>query len=361
MHYGSERTYGARIDDGWKYRGVDAVVIENELLRAILLPGKGADVYSLVHKPTDTEFLWRSPWGVRNPATYVPGNADPGQVWIDYYEGGWQTILPNGGNPASYKGASFGQHGDVNLMPWDCTITEDSEQKVSARFFVRLARMPLTVTKEVSLEAGSGSLVMRDVVRNVSKEDIPIVFGQHLAFGAPFLSGDCVLDIPGGMVNTHPAPYSKNHRWKPGSATEWPKSILVDGGEESMREVPPEGAGYDDQGYITEMPEGWYALTNTQIGVGLAVTWPVDVFKCLWYWQMFSGGEGYPWWGRTYNCGLEPFTSYPNTGLAEAIENGTAHILKGESSLETLVTATAYSSSQGVKQVSDGGRVTTLD
>lgn len=33
---------------------------------------------------------------------------------------------------------------------------------------------------------------------------------------------------------------------------------------------------------------------------------------------------GYPWYGRHWNIGLEPFSSYPTNGLAEAVANGTA-------------------------------------
>ena len=44
----------------------------------------------------------------------------------------------------------------------------------------------------------------------------------------------------------------------------------------------------------------------------------------LWYWQEFGATEGYQWYGRPYTTGLEPFSSYPTNGLAEAVENGTA-------------------------------------
>lgn len=37
--------------------------------------------------------------------------------------------------------------------------------------------------------------------------------------------------------------------------------------------------------------------------------------EALWldvYWQVFNGPFRYPWWGETYNIGLEPFTSATN-------------------------------------------------
>ena len=44
-------------------------------------------------------------------------------------------------------------------------------------------------------------------------------------------------------------------------------------------------------------------------------------------WQEYGASGFYPWYGRHYNIGLEPFSSFPTNGLKEAVENGTALIL----------------------------------
>ena len=80
--------------------------------------------------------------------------------------------------------------------------------------------------------------------------------------------------------------------------------------------------------YIEDMPDGWYAVTNQRTGVGFGFHYPTEVFKFLWYWHSFGGGFGYPWWGRTYNVGLEAFTSFGNGGLAGAVDNGTAMLVQ---------------------------------
>lgn len=352
---------GARVDDGWVYRGLRTVVLENELLRAVILADKGADVSSLVHKPTDTEFLWQSPWGVRDPRTYVPTTGDATGLWIDVYEGGWQTVVPAGGRPATYKGADLGQHGEANTVPWDAEIVQRGPERAEVRFTVRLARTPFVVTKALSLEAGSPTLVVRETVANVGAEEFPIVYGQHIAIGAPFLSEHCVIDLPGGTVLTHPTQYSPNNRLQPATSSPWPKAVLLDGSEVSLREVPAPSARLDDQAYITDLADGWYAVTNTQAGVGLAVRFPHELYRYLWYWQMFGGGDGYPWWGQTYNIGLEPFTGWPNQGLQAAIENGSALPVAPGQTIESEVRVTAFASHEGVLGVSADGTVTTME
>ncbi|HJP28733.1 MAG TPA: DUF4432 domain-containing protein, partial [Dehalococcoidia bacterium] len=96
MHYQEERTTGCRVSDAWTYRGLKTVVLENEIVCVTVLADKGADIYSFVHKPTDTDFMWRTPWGVRDPKTTVPPTGDPSSIWLDFYEGGWQTVVPHG-------------------------------------------------------------------------------------------------------------------------------------------------------------------------------------------------------------------------------------------------------------------------
>lgn len=45
----------------WTYRGLDAVLIENELLRVVVLPQLGGKIWSIVDKRRDCELLWHHP------------------------------------------------------------------------------------------------------------------------------------------------------------------------------------------------------------------------------------------------------------------------------------------------------------
>jgi hypothetical protein len=58
--------------------------------------------------------------------------------------------------------------------------------------------------------------------------------------------------------------------------------------------------------------------------VGFGLAWDAQVFRYAWIWQALGGGIGYPWYGRTYAMGLEPWTSYPCAGLQAAVERGTS-------------------------------------
>ncbi|WP_406206469.1 DUF5107 domain-containing protein [Streptomyces decoyicus] len=67
----------ARMRDGYgrtrRTTDLDALVIENDRLRATVLPGLGGRVHSLHHKPTDRELLYRNP--VWQPAAFALNGA----------------------------------------------------------------------------------------------------------------------------------------------------------------------------------------------------------------------------------------------------------------------------------------------
>lgn len=357
MHYQDERTSGCRVSDSWSYRGLKTVVLENELVRIIVLADKGADIYSFVYKPTDTEFMWRTPWGVRNPALSVPPTGDPGSVWLDFYEGGWQTAVPHGGYPDTVAGAEMGLHGDVNTIPWDVNVLEDSSDKVSVRFSAKSVRTPFSIEKTLTLVSGSSMLRLDETLTNEGGEPQDAVWLEHIAIGPPFLSGDTRLFVPECKVLSHPESIDPNSKLKPAHEGSWPMVPLAAGGETDFSLIPPPEDQSLDMAYMTEMPEGWYALHNPDSGVGWAVSYPVETFKYLWFWRNFAGGFGYPWYGRCYNLGLEPCTSFHNGGLKQAQENGTALPVPAGESVSVTIHAGAFSGSGEVTRVSGQGEV----
>jgi hypothetical protein len=69
------------------------------------------------------------------------------------------------------------------------------------------------------------------------------------------------------------------------------------------------------------------------------------------------GGFGPPWWGRTYNLALEPWTSWPGTGLADALERGQARRLGPGESLSVEFKALAYAGVEGIAAIAPDGTI----
>ncbi|GAA4050772.1 DUF4432 family protein [Nonomuraea soli] len=303
------RNWAARIREVF-LEGMRAFVLENERLRVTVLSDKGGDVIEFLHKPTDTDLVWLSPQGVHNPR----GSDD----FIEHYEGGWQEVFPNGGAPSVYRGARLAQHGEVAMLPWRASVVADSPEEVALRLTVRTRRLPFEVEKVFRLRSGESRLGMNSTVRNLSGQALEAMWGQHIVFGAPFLRPGCTIVLPEGVeVIPHTAPLNASGRRVESGGT-WP----VVGGVDLS--VVPEAGTASDIVYLTGFDEGRYEVRGT---VAMRVEWDARVLPYLWMWQEFGASLGHPWWGRAFVLGLEPFSSMPTNGLAEAVANGTAMIL----------------------------------
>jgi galactose mutarotase-like enzyme len=327
--YRPQRNWGARVLE-YRYRGMRAVILENEKLRIGVLADKGTDVIEFNYKPGDVDFVWLTAGGVRNPTSYLSTSPDPLATFLDYYPGGWQEIFPSGGAPSSYLGARFGQHGEVSNLPWDYEIVEDDEDAVAVRFSVRTQKTPFSLEKELRLRSGEARLLVEETLANESDLSLRAMWGHHIAFGRPFLEEGCRIRVPdGATVVPHPEPmHPEGRRVKGDRHHAWPLAEGESGGEVDLSVLPETGT-MSEMLYLTDLSDGYYEIENPNKGLGLRVGWDVSLMPYLWYWQEYGASGFYPWYGRHYNIGLEPFSSFPTNGLQEAVENGTALSIEG--------------------------------
>ncbi|NUP77829.1 MAG: DUF4432 family protein, partial [Nonomuraea sp.] len=283
---------------------------------------KGGDVVEFLHKPTDTDFVWLSPQGLRDPRDHRHGAADDVAQFVDHYEGGWQEVFPNGGAPSEYRGARLAQHGEVAGLPWSCEVVTDSEEEVAVRLSVRARRLPYRLEKVFRLRSGAAALEVEGRASNEADLSLHAMWGQHIVYGLPFLRAGARIRVPDGVrVIPHASAIDPaGRRVRPGGPWRWPV-VPADGGGETDLSVVPERGGPSDIVYLTGFTEGWYEISGD---IGMRVEWDAALLPYLWMWQELGASTGYPWWGRVYTVGLEPFSSMPTDGLAAAVANGTA-------------------------------------
>ena len=350
------RNHGCRLRQ-YQYDGHRLLFLENELLRVGVLVDKGADIFEFLFKPQDTEFMLHTPQGIRRPAVQNTASTAWGS-FLDYYEGGWQEILPNGGPPCTYKGVEFGLHGEISTIPWQYHIESDTVELIRVTLEVRPFRTPLHLRKSLTLRRGEPVLNIEETLENEGEEAIDLMWGHHPAFGAPFLSPRCRVDLPQGDLLLEVFEDGSGTRINVGGRHSWPIVPGCGGSSIDFSRPDPQGAGHEDLGYVVNLPEGWYALTNQDTQVGFALWWSLETFPYLWIWRQFNQSAGYPWYGRVYTMALEPWSSYPSAGLLQAIDNGTARVLEPQQSMRASLRAIAYQDVRRVADVSSSGEVT---
>ena len=344
-----------RLPGGWR-----SLTLRSATLEVVLLPEKGGEIYALRRVGRDggdVDVLWKSPWGMRMPPVPAASGAESQVVWLDHYGGGWQDLFPNAGDACTVDGAPHPFHGEASVVPWAATVGEGQGGVPEVRLTVRLGRSPFRLEKRLRLDPDRPVLHLHEQATNEGPDRQPYIWGQHPAFGAPFLAGGVRLDVPAAGYLAAERQVSGRARVASGARSAWPVVAAAGGGTVDLSVVPGPEARCDALGFLTDLRAGWYALSNDALGLGFALTWPLDVFPYVWLWQELCGTASYPWYATAYVMGVEPHTSCPADGLAAAVARGDARTLGPGETIAAEVTAVLFTPGGRVTAVSPDGTV----
>jgi hypothetical protein len=287
-----------------------ALELANAELAVTILPEKGCDIVEVVDRQSGVDVLMRAPWGFGRRPTATSS----AERWIESYPGGWQVLLPNGGDAVEQHGVEWGFHGEAAIVPWRV----DAHDGSSARLSTSLMTAPLELEREIRLDGRS--LVVVERIRHVGGDPIDVMWGHHPAFGQPLIE-------PGSIISTGARTFTADDRapgggLAPGHASSWPHARLADGGTVDLSVIPAADEPRSILGYLSDFDEGTYTITNTRLGLSATLRWPLELFPHAWFWQELHGMPGYPWFRRAYVTAIEPNSTIPGQGIERARERG---------------------------------------
>lgn len=271
---------------------------------------------------------WDSPVAASRSTSYGKHRHD----WLSEYRGGWQFLVPNAGPECEVDGVNLPFHGEWSRTSVDVIARSESMVRVRAG-----TRLPITVTREISLQRNPDRVEISTQVHNSSNEATSYIWGEHPAFRT--LAGDSI-DLPTANVADGSG----------ASLGNWPH----DGS--SRLDVVDDTAPQETVHFITDLEHGWAALRRRDIGVAMA--WDARDFPHIWLWHE-HGSRGFPFYGRASLVAIEPACSWPGLGLAEARLRGQAIELAPGATRSTRMSLTPFESSGArVTQVTVDGRIT---
>lgn len=322
--------------------GLKAIFLENELLKIGVLLDRGCDIFEFTYKPKGVDFLLRLPKGVTNPQQQFSQIRNTKSQFEDYYYGGWQVCLPN--SPAfNYRGAELGQHGEVSLIPWNVIELQESKDLIVLKVGVQPLRIPIAIERTLIMKKDDPKIIIEEEVTNRSKTHLDIMWGQHIAFGLPFLKEGVTIDTNAKMMTTEPA-MPDGHLFKRNETYRWPEALNKEGKPIDSSKVSAQGENeYSDLCYISEYEEeAYYSIKNEKLNVGFGLQWDGRLFKDLWYWQERNATKDFPWWGDCYTVALEPWTSQWTEQPEEAIKNNEWLKIEANECIKTTIIASAF-------------------
>lgn len=311
------------------------LVLENNVLRVVLLPGSGGKVWQITYKPLNTDLLWNRPGAT---PTQQPLDACYDDVWC----GGWDELFPND-EPAHWDGLQLPDHGELWTGSWEATaFDEDGAKSIALRF--ETPRTNFLAEKTLTLRPDSSVLEVRYRLTNRSARTLPFLWKLHPAFA---VSAQHRLDFPAMTVMRESA-----FPGTLGCAPEvfhWPDAPLK---HETLdlRQVPDASSGAVHFFYGTEMQDGWCGLTNRGSRLSAALRFDPSVFSSCWLFASYGG-----WLGLNVAV-LEPATGFP-FNMQAMIDRGMARTLAPGQSLETTVLFAVQEGLTSIGGVTAEGRI----
>lgn len=322
----------ARVKTGaTSWHGLNALVLENALLRVTVVPSMGGHVAELVDVASGRDLLWRNP-------RMAPRLAPYGAYFDDWWSGGWDEIFPSG-DLGHLHGEALPYMGEMWCVPWEATanVTADGQAgsidavghgTVSA---ARFERRLLLATHEPILR-----VIYR--IENLDVRALPFTWGIHPAFA---IGSAHRIDLPGAAMRVGVS--SSPELGAAGDAYAWPlmPDPTATGGLRDISMVRGREAAVFGGHWATALTAGWLALTDTATRRGVAIAFDREVFPSAWLWQVYGGWRGH------HHLALEPWTSIP-MDLDGALATGRARSLAPGETFETEVAFILY---EGLERV----------
>lgn len=273
-------------------------------------PRHGGEVLDLLDLRTGRQLLGRPPFASDEPRS---GELDE-TTWTRSYRGGWQLLVPNGGNACVVDGVAHGFHGRASTDPWE--VVEHAGEAATLAW----SGHDLHVERDFVLR--DDTVIVRSAI--TAERSTALVWVEHVGLGLELLDPAVEIEIPGGIayevdeVTGPPEP--------PVDAAHWPYLRLLDGTLERA-DRPELRTPRSRLLIVASVQEGRVAVHNRDRGQGVELRWDTGWLPHMWMWHEVRTSGG-PWRALAETLILEPASVPHPLGLATARAHGQAHQLE---------------------------------
>ncbi|MEB3284528.1 MAG: hypothetical protein VKN33_04510 [Candidatus Sericytochromatia bacterium] len=300
------------------WRGFDALLLENGLLRCTVVPALGGKIASLIHLPTMREWMWRnSALEPRTPeygASYVAAHDLGG--FDECFPSVAQTVFPSG----PWEGTPVPDHGEIWSQPWKAEPFCDGAQ-IEVRLHTHGVRFPYRFERSIWMYEGESALRMTYAVTNLSHYPFPFIWSSHPVFN---VSPGMKLVVPAREMTVYGS--SQDRFGRLGREVPWPLANDAEGRQWDLSVVPDTGTGLAVKLWGAAPKLGYVALQDIFVGSELRLHFDPSEVTHLGLWLNYSGWSGVAGAAPYFNVAIEPCIGAQDD-LALAVRHYREHAL----------------------------------
>jgi galactose mutarotase-like enzyme len=257
------------------WHGLDACVLENDVLQTVMVPDLGAKLVSLLDKRSHLEWLV----GPGNrPVKKIPYGAS----FQEQDMCGWDEMFPTiiacaYPGPGDKHGAFLPDHGEVWTLPWVVDRLNDGKVTLS----VTGQALPYRLTRTAEYTAPA-TLQLHYQLVNLGLDRMPFIWAAHPQFacgeGAKIIFPAQITTV----CNTIPEVWG----WgAPETHFDWPTAITVDGNQVPIDQIGPPSLHRARKFFVLpNVRAGWVGLVRRPSNAWLRMDWDPNLVPYLGLW-----------------------------------------------------------------------------
>jgi galactose mutarotase-like enzyme len=280
------------------WRGLEAYLLDNGLVRAIVVPALGGKIASLVDLKTGREWLWQNPHLEAKPAEF-------GSSYVARHDlGGFDECFPSVAAtryPAGpWESTPIPDHGEIWPLQWKADAFCDgsnAELRVSAHG----VRFPYRFERTMRMSEGEPALRLSYNVTNFAPFPFPFLWSAH-----PILAVEpgMKLVVPLRDLTVYSSVDDRFGRL--GTPQVFPRLVDKDGRGHDVSTLPDPQAAFAVKLFGKSPIQGFVAVQDPDRHSELRMQFDPEEVTHVGLWMNFGGWSGVPGAPAYYNLGLEP-------------------------------------------------------
>lgn len=295
------------------FKGCKCLILEDELLKVVVLPEIGGKIASIYNKPKEFELLFQNKEETYKKAKiYDRFEKFDASGFDDAFPGIDEGLVNIGGTPVRYP-----DHGEIWSMSFQHEITGEK-----LRLKGRSSILPYNYSKELSVKAGV--LTVGYEIVNYGTADLPCLWAMHCLIRC---EEDMRLVFPEGTTEVRNV-FESKYLGPVDKIHPYPVTTAENGERFSLDRIFPEEASKCEKYYVNgRVSQGVAGVYYPGRDVSYKVYFDKEKLPYLGFWLTEGGFRG------DYNCALEPANGFYDA-IATAMREKALYILKAGEKLE---------------------------